>query len=88
MSGEIKDGGPAYPFMRETGFPNMPIVLGDSGITVRDLFALAALQGDWAAQNESSGSWSNSASIGILKERGELYYRMADAMLQTREVKP
>jgi hypothetical protein len=60
--------------------------LSDNKKELRDKFALAALAGDWAAQNLADGPcMGDSDSIDVLKIRAKLYYRMADAMLQIRE---
>jgi len=52
---------------------------------VRDWFAGQALAGDWAAQSEEIGQFIGGTLDGCLRERGNLYYRMADAMLAERE---
>lgn len=57
----------------------------DSRAKLRDEFAKAALQGDWAAQNEYSGSFRPDIPETSLIERARMYYRMADAMLAARE---
>lgn len=54
------------------------------GLTARDKFAMAAMQGDWASQSESSGHFSIEARVEDLNGRASLYYRMADAMLEVR----
>jgi len=54
------------------------------GMTARDRFAMAAMQGDWASQSESSGHFSVDARVADLEGRASLYYRMADAMLVER----
>lgn len=55
-------------------------------ISLRDRFAMAAMQGDWTRAN---GTWANNpvGSDGDLKS-ARVYYAMADAMLKAREVKP
>lgn len=70
--------GPAYPV------PNDANVNGQKGMSLRDRFALAAMQGDWAAQNEECGSFPYSVRIEELRARARVYYRMADAMLEVR----
>lgn len=56
---------------------------GDGGL--RDSFAIAAMQGDWASQDDTStGVWANNAPDSDLQTRAKLYYRMADAMLAVR----
>lgn len=54
------------------------------GMSARDRFAMAVMQGDWASQSESSGHFSTDASVADLVDRASLYYRMADAMLEVR----
>ena len=49
------------------------------GMTIRDFFAAAALQGLLA---------NHEASFDSRKERAEYCYIVADAMLKAREVKP
>lgn len=54
---------------------------------LRDEFAIAALQGDWASQDEATGCWENEDTpmhTAALEDRAALYYRMADAMLRAR----
>ncbi|EMY0637125.1 hypothetical protein AB6F55_07895 [Providencia hangzhouensis] len=51
---------------------------------LRDKFAMAAMQGDFAAQDEESGYYPNDTPDEFLIKRAEFYYRMADAMLKAR----
>ncbi|ENZ0347018.1 hypothetical protein ACGAPV_000733 [Morganella morganii] len=53
--------------------------------SLRDKFAIAAMQGDLASQDENSGYYENSTPDEFLTTRAEFYYRMADAMLRARE---
>lgn len=55
--------------------------------TLRDEFAMAAMTGDWASQDDDSlGYFSNAHSTQeSLQSCAKLYYRMADAMLKVRE---
>ena len=65
MSEEL-DGGPAYP---------VPSLAVSSGMTIRDYFAAAALQGNLiepTASNDDVAKWA---------------YSLADAMLKAREAK-
>lgn len=85
MSNQINDGGPAFPISPTsvTMEPN-PNGVGmlathhgmQSGVTIRDYFSAAALQG-LLASNEK----------GNPKFFSETSYRIADAMLKAREVK-
>ena len=74
MSEEL-DGGPAYP---------VPSLAVSSGMTLRDYFATAALQGNLASQSIDVGyydgedSWNKAATDA---------YKAADAMLKAREAK-
>lgn len=52
--------------------------------SLRDQFAMAAMQGDLASQSVSLGHFANDASEESLVNRANFYYRMADAMLKAR----
>jgi hypothetical protein len=70
MSQPIKDGGPAYPVS-----PEIYNGTGLCGMTLRDYFAAAALQGNLiepTANNDEVAKWA---------------YSLADAMLKAREAK-
>lgn len=65
---QINDGGPAFPSETEWG------------VTLRDYFAAAALQGNLAVGcYEGKDAWDKAAKDA---------YRLADAMLKAREDKP
>jgi hypothetical protein len=66
MSEPINDGGPAFPDDR-----------WQAGMTLRDYFAAAALQG-LLADNGGGGSWDSDAKNA---------YEAADAMIRAREAK-
>ena len=68
---KLNDGGPAFP-------PHWDPKTHPSGMSLRDYFAAAAMQG-MVAQPESGG-WP---AEGIAKAA----YQQADAMLKAREVK-
>lgn len=74
-----KTGGAAFPV------PATELHGTDTGMSLRDYFAAKAMQGDWAAQTEDTGYYSQKSSDVILDNAAELYYRMADAMLRARE---
>lgn len=57
-------------------------------LTLRDQFAMAAMQGDWAAQDERSGYFDENSGEATFSKSAEMYYRMADAMLKARGKKP
>lgn len=61
--------------------------LNNTEKTLRDEFAMAALAGDMAAQNEQTGTWPNTASDDFLEERAAFFYRFADAMMRVRDKK-
>ncbi|HBC6054800.1 TPA: hypothetical protein KEV90_003507 [Proteus mirabilis] len=53
--------------------------------SLRDKFAMAAMQGDFAAQDAvEMGYYTNETPDEFLMKRAEFYYRMADAMLKAR----
>ncbi len=53
-------------------------------MSLRDKFAMAAMQGDWSAQDGEVGYYVDNIPDDGLIKRAELYYRMADAMLKAR----
>ena len=87
MSNQINDGGPAFP-LGPTDSTMKPHADGgghmivthygmESGVSIRDYFAAAALQGLMA--DGGGTSWDDDAKAA---------YRAADAMIKAREVKP
>jgi len=76
MNNKINDGGPAFP---------ADFQLYSTGMTLRDYFAAAALQGNLASQSidvgyyDGADSWNKAATDA---------YKAADAMLKARETKP
>jgi len=84
MSAPINDGGPAFPTAAtatthgfyQDGQPCMTHYDSRSGITVRDYFAAAALQGLMASRE-----------ISLDEYDGPYVYEIADAMLKAREAK-
>lgn len=80
MNNKINDGGPAFPVS-----PEIYNGTGLCGMTLRDYFAAAALQGNLASQSidvgyyDGADSWNKAATDA---------YKAADAMLKAREVKP
>lgn len=77
----------------EPAFPNgTDVTQGQyapsSGMSLRDYFAANAMQGDWAAQDDSNGVGIFVASTmkhSDLVMSANFYYRMADAMLEARK---
>ena len=74
MSEPINDGGPAYPRTGADGHTSPQI-----GMTLRDYFAAAALQGLMAEYDPEDELEQHIAKWS---------YKAADAMLKAREVKP
>lgn len=59
----------------------MPIT--DHPISLRDQFAMAAMQGDWANQNSEVGYFADCNDEQLVNS-AKIYYRMADVMLAAR----
>lgn len=76
---QINDGGPAFPcvYYSEPIGSIGPQLTIKGGLSIRDYFAAAALQGLIA--DGGGASWDDDANNA---------YRAADAMLKAREVKP
>jgi hypothetical protein len=81
------DGGPAsavplkfVPYQGTT-----EVEYETTGLTLRDHFATAAMEGDWASQSEDCGCFGLTMRQCEFELRAGLYYRMADAMLKARE---
>jgi hypothetical protein len=76
----ISDGGPAFPVK---GMPIDPdTYLNRPGMTLRDYFAAAAMQGIISDPN----NWSNSKKD--MESVSHAAYEFADAMLKAKEAKP
>ena len=71
MSNQINGGGPAFP---------ADFQLYSTGMTIRDYFAAAALQGI-LSNTEAGKAWNES-------DVARFCYFQADAMIKAREVKP
>ena len=55
---------------------------------LRDEFAMAAMQGEWASHNYESMSFLfNKATQADFERIAHICYRMADAMMKAREIK-
>lgn len=76
---KIDDGGSAFPSHGSMG------EVASEGMSIRDYFAGQALAGEFAAQNEYTGAYSDSTSDMVIRDRANLIYRMADAMLAARK---
>ena len=79
MNNQINDGGPAFP-THSVGINelNEGVLITTGGMTLRDYFAAAALQGLMATPNGPR----------LVKEAVATAYHAADAMLKAREEKP
>lgn len=54
--------------------------------SLRDKFAKAAMQGDWAAQSqENTGVFHTQMSDESFQEQARMYFRMADEMMKVRD---
>jgi hypothetical protein len=82
-------GGPAFPTRARTelrpvhgnaGGNYEAAVPANDGMTLRDYFAAKVAAGDAA-----SAEWSTDIEAEKITARAELYYRIADAMLQARD---
>lgn len=72
---QTNDGGPAFPEGASGPYPNGEIVVGRSGMTLRDWFAGQALVGLVSLQRPDAGIISDALTA----------YVFADAMLKARE---
>ena len=81
MSDHLNDGGPAFPHKRQIRC-NGEVIDSEMepGMTLRDYFAAAALQG-LLSSIEQNQLWNG-------EEVAVTCYRTADVMLKAREVKP
>jgi hypothetical protein len=72
----INDGGPAFPATYETGNGGVYTTNYETGMTLRDYFAAAALQGILAGRKSDAGCYWHRVSDA---------YEVADWMLKERE---
>ena len=81
MSNQINDGGPAFPHKRQIRC-NGEVIDSEMepGMTLRDYFAAASLQG-LMANPECNKTWDES-------DVAKFCYEMSNEMLKAREVKP
>ena len=84
MSAPIDDGGPAFPCQPLDG-QGMPCNAAQDGMTLRDYFAAAALQGQLSCVETINAI--NKANV-TGKEVAGSCYDWADAMLAARKEKP
>jgi len=82
MSAPINDGGPAFPEVRvrDGDNYNAPTKIYYPGMTLRDYFAAAALQGICSSRSHSDLKGHAMASAKVS-------YDLADALLKAREAK-
>jgi hypothetical protein len=78
----INDGGPAFP--HTTQWDGITPAINYHGISIRDYFAAAALQGNLAGQSIDVGYYEGK---DIWNKAAKDAYAMADAMLKAREAK-
>lgn len=83
MSGQIKDGGPAFPFDEKEG--DGMHYHSHGGMTLRDYFAATAFPAVLAAYVEANGRCIGTDHVAY--NCASHAYRMADAMLAAREAK-
>lgn len=76
MTNQINDGGPAFP--QSGGVLQLESPLPLQGMTLRDYFAAAALQGILA----------RGQSLSSKRDEVVEAFQYSDAMLKAREVKP
>jgi hypothetical protein len=70
------DGGPAFPVLRETENPNIPLFMASSGMTLRDWFAGQALASNNISEHNQI-DWADRVAAQA--------YLIADAMLAARK---
>lgn len=94
MAEQLKDGGPAGAFyeLAQDSEPGSPRVIAQHfGLSIRDYFAAAALQGLLAKLPivDQKGEWGDPVpdKIAHNREIAESCYWMADAMLAARSAK-
>jgi hypothetical protein len=56
-----------------------------TGLTKREAFAKAAMQGDWAAQDDEGGYFENGTMRVVYETRAREWVRCADALLAALE---
>ena len=82
MSEHINNGGPAFP--TENAHQSSASTWHHEGMTLRDYFAAKALKIAWSSFDPLF-TGEGGADEDVIAERA---YKMADAMLRAREVKP
>jgi hypothetical protein len=75
---KIKDGGAAFPIAGLSGLPNDNFIYPQAGMTLRDYFAAAALQG-MMGNRSLVDTFSGHAVMA------EKLYFLADAMIEARK---
>ena len=85
MNDTPNDGGPAYP-TEGYDHPNHGYVFGSPGMTLRDYFAAAALQGALACPTPAIQWVRLSEATGLTVDQiiAARSYELADAMIATR----
>lgn len=78
---------PAFPMQREHEGSDGKYVYSSNGMTLRQYYAAKAMQGDWAAQSNETGQFTNDATEEALSPRAKLYLLMADTLLNAESNK-
>lgn len=88
MSNQINDGGPAFPHKRQIRC-NGEVIDSEMepGMTLRDYFAAAALQGLLSGYLHRA-KLDNDGALMIPESIYETAYRSADEMLIAKEIEP
>ena len=86
MNNNIKDGGPA--FARDSHMDKqIGLYVQQQGMTLRDYFAAAALQGILSGADRSTVKYLENMRYPA-GEMSSAAYNIADAMLKAKEAKP
>lgn len=77
---DVKNGGPAFSYTLPPG--SVPVLINgmfnNAGMSKRFYAACAAMRGDWAGPDP----FPNDAGSEVLRNRAQLYLRMADALIE------
>lgn len=79
MSGQINDGGPAFPGVEKTEYPSCVIETPYPGMTLRDYFAAKAMAGLLTARHPDHFGQDGAEVLANDS------YAIADAMLEARK---
>lgn len=88
MNNQINDGGPAFPVPVDNDCDcHGRFTSGYGGMTLRDYFAAAALQGILSGADRSTVKYLENMSYPA-GQMSSAAYNIADAMLKAKEAKP